>query len=297
MAHEHPRQALFEAAVDAESRHGVRHVNRQALFGAQALQGADHGRGAGKLRTGFVSPELTLAREPHDDGAGQEAQDQFGEDGRDVVGNAAALIVLEHHLVDKVADDPCEEHHEGVHHALHQCQGDHVTVGNVADLVGQYRFDFIGRKTLEQTLADRDQGIIFVPACGKGIRLIGRENPHFRHFDSRLAGQLLNGLHQPLFMTSTRLSDHLGAGAHLRHPFGDEQREQRPCKTKDRTEHQQLTEVQINPVGRHEPVKAEQAQGDAGNQHDRQVSGQKQQNAHHGCKNLLVLKVLPYAGI
>ena len=222
MAHEHPRQALFEAAVDAESRHGVRHVNRQTLLGAQALQGADHCRGAGELRTGFVSPEFTFTREPHHNGAGEETQDQFGEDGRNVVGNAAALVVLEHHRVDKVADDSGKEHDKGVHHALHQRQGDHVAVGNVADFVGQYRFYFVGRKTLQQALADCDQCIVFIPARGKGVSLVCRENPHFRHLDPGFAGQLFNGLHQPLFMTSTRLCNHLGAGAHLRHPFGYE---------------------------------------------------------------------------
>ena len=98
------------------------------------------------------------------------------------------------------------------------------------------------------------------------------------------------------FMAGTRLGNHLGAGAHLRQPFGEEKREQGPCKTKDRTENQQLIEVQINPVGRHEPVEAEKAQGDAGNQHDRQVSGQEQQDAHHGCRILLMLNMSRTAG-
>jgi len=157
--------------------------------------------------------------------------------------------------------------------------------------VGQYGFHFIGRESLEQALADRDQRVVLVPAGSESIRFVGRENPDFRHLDPGFAGQLLDRLQQPLLMTGAWLADDLRAGAHLRHPLGDEQREQRAGETKDRTENQQLTEVEVDPVGRHEPVEAEQAQGDAGYQHDRQVSGQKQQDAHHGCRTLLKLKM------
>ena len=143
MAHEHASQALLDAAVDTEGSQGVRHVYRQALLRTQALQGADHCAGAGQAGAGFVCAEFAFAREPHDDGAGQEAQYQFGEDRRHVVGDALACFVLENNLVDEVADDSREKHHEGVHHALYQRQCHHVAVGYMADFVGQHRFHFI----------------------------------------------------------------------------------------------------------------------------------------------------------
>ncbi len=190
------------------------------------LQRCNHCPGTGQAGTGFVCAEFAFAREPHGDCTGQEAQHHFREDGRYVVGNATAFFVLEDHLVDEVADDPCEEHHEGVHHALYQRQGDHVAVGYVTDLVGQYRLHFVVGKAFQHTLAHRNERVVLVPAGGKGVGFIGREDPDLRHLDSGLAGQLLNGLQQPLFMPGAWLGDDLGAGAHLCHPLGDEQREQ-----------------------------------------------------------------------
>ena len=52
MGHEQAGHAVLERAVDAERLERIGHVHRQALFGPQALQGADHGRGASQLRTG-----------------------------------------------------------------------------------------------------------------------------------------------------------------------------------------------------------------------------------------------------
>ena len=61
VAHEHAGEPLFDATVDAEGVQGVRHVHRQALFGAQALQGVDHRAGTGQAGTGFICTELSLA--------------------------------------------------------------------------------------------------------------------------------------------------------------------------------------------------------------------------------------------
>jgi hypothetical protein len=91
---------------------------------------------------------------------------------------------------------------------------------------------FIGREALQQALGHGDQRVVLVPAGGEGVGLVGRENTHFGHLDARLAGQLLDRLQQPLFVTGARLADDLGAGAHLRHPLGDEQREQGAGKPK-----------------------------------------------------------------
>ncbi len=266
------------------------------MLHAQALQGADHRGGTGQLGTGFVGTVFAAAREPHDDHAGQNAQDQLGNDGRHVVGDALAFFVLEDHLVDEVADDAGEEHHEGVHHTLHQRQGDHVTVGHVADLVGQHGAHFIGREALQQALGHGYQRVVAVPAGGEGVGLVGREDTHFGHLDAGLARQLFDRLQQPLLVAGARLADDLGAGGHLRHPLGDEQRNQGAGEAEHGAEHQQAAEVEVNPVGGHEPVETEQAQGNACNQHHREVGGYKQQNAHHGCYVLLTDELLLTAG-
>ena len=77
-------------------------------------------------------------------------------------------------------------------------------------------------------------------------------------------------------MARARLADDLGTGAHFRHPFGDEQRNQRASETKHGAESQQaaivLTGVAVDP---------EQLEGDAGNHQYSQVGGQEQENAHH----------------
>nr|GFC99977.1 hypothetical protein [Tanacetum cinerariifolium] len=172
VAHEQASKAVLEAAVDAERGQAVRHLHRNALFRAQTLQCADHCARTGQAGAGIVGTVFALAREPHDDGAGQEAQYDLGEDGRDVVSDALAFFVLENDFVDEVADDPGEEHHKGVHHALHQRQRDHVTVGDVADFVGQHGFHFIRGKAFQQALADRDQRVVLVPARGEGVGLV-----------------------------------------------------------------------------------------------------------------------------
>ena len=153
MTEQQAGQAVFQAAVDAESGHFAGHFNGNTLFSLQALERCNHVAAAGQLRTGGVGTVLALAREPHDDDAGENAQNQFGKDGcNDVTKTGTAAVILEHHLVDDVADDTGEEHHKGIHHALNQGQGDHVAVGNVANLMGHHRLDFIRAETLQHAI-------------------------------------------------------------------------------------------------------------------------------------------------
>src|SRR3989338_194267 len=112
--HQQASPAAFEATVDAERGQAVRHGDRHFLLSAQTLQSGDHGTCAGQACTSFVGLELALTREPHNDDAGQDAQNKLGEDGGNEVTDAWAVFVLQHDLINKVAEDPCEEHHEGV---------------------------------------------------------------------------------------------------------------------------------------------------------------------------------------
>ncbi|MNP27484.1 hypothetical protein D3C76_1203970 [compost metagenome] len=152
----------------------------------------------------------------------------------------------------------------------------------MADLVGQHGLHFFRREAFQQALADGHQGVVPVPAGGEGVGLVGGEDAHFRHLDAGFAGEFFHGLQQPLFMAGARLADDFGAGAHLRHPLGDEQRDQRPGEAEYGTEDQEAAVVLAG-----EPVHAEQFQGDAGDHQNCQVGGQEQQNAHHGVKLLL----------
>lgn len=155
-------------------------------------------------------------------------------------------------------------------------QGDHVAIGHVADFMRQHRAHFIRGETFEQALADGYQCVVAIPSGGEGVGLVGREDTDLGHLDAGFARQLLDGLQQPLLMAGARLADDLRACAHLRHPLGDEQRNQRSRKAEHRTKDQQaaivLAGVAIDP---------EQLQGDAGDDQDRKVGGQKQENAHH----------------
>ncbi|MNC46685.1 hypothetical protein D3C75_957120 [compost metagenome] len=146
----------------------------------------------------------------------------------------------------------------------------------MADLVGQHRLDLIRREALEQALADGDQCVVLVPAGGEGVGLVGGEDADLGHLDPGVARQLLDGLQQPLFVAGARLADDFGAGAHLRHPLGDEQRNQRAGETEHGAEHQQAAVVLTG-----EAVDSEQLEGDAGNYQHGQVGGQEQQNTHH----------------
>ncbi|MCY1300232.1 hypothetical protein D9M70_497930 [compost metagenome] len=152
----------------------------------------------------------------------------------------------------------------------------------MADLVGQHGFHFIGGEALQQALAHGHQCIVAVPAGGEGVGLVGGEDADFRHLDAGFAGQLLDGLQQPLLVAGAGLGDDLGTGAHLRHPLGDEQRNQGAGEAEHGTENQQAAVVLAG-----ETVYAQQFQGDAGNHQDCKVRGQEQQNAHHDWNGLL----------
>ena len=170
MGHQQGGQALAHAAVDAECGHFAGQFHRYALFRAQVFQRGNHVAGPGQLRCCGIGAEFALAREPHDDNAGQNAQDDLGKDGRDDEAETGTILVLEDHPVDKASDDPGEEHDEGVYHTLDQGQGHHVAIGHVADLVGHDSLHFVGAEALEHALGDSHQRSIAIPAGGECVR-------------------------------------------------------------------------------------------------------------------------------
>ena len=83
-----------------------------------------------------------MAREPHDNRAGEYAEYDLGEDSDDIVADAVATLSFKYHSVNGVANDARKEHHEGIHHALNQGQSNHVAIGDVSNLMGQHSAHF-----------------------------------------------------------------------------------------------------------------------------------------------------------
>ena len=223
MGAEQGGNALLELFADAEGGQLTRQVLGQALLLAQSLQRRDHVAVGGEAGAGRIGAVLPPAREPEHDHAGQEAQYQFRHDGHRVVTQSVTALGLEYHPVHGVADDACQEHDEGVYHALDHGQGDHVAVGHMADFMGQHRAHFLRAKALQQAGAHRYQRGVAIPAGGEGIGSLGGKYAHFGHAYARLPGQFLHGGEQPLLIAVAGLFDDVGAGAALGHPLGQEQ--------------------------------------------------------------------------
>ena len=104
-----------------------------------------------------IRAEFTLTAEPGHHNAGSNAQDNVKHDADDVIGDAGAgvfLVVFAKKAVHRITNDATEKHHEGIEHALHQCERDHVAVLNVRDFVCQHGFDFFAGHALQQTGGD-----------------------------------------------------------------------------------------------------------------------------------------------
>ncbi len=125
--------AMPNAAMRSGSAAGV--------TAAERLERADHVLAAREAGAAGVGAEFAPPREPHDDHGRQEGKHELGDHRRDPECRAVAALVAEHDLVDDVADQARGDEHEGVHHALDQCQGDHVAIGDVADLVAEHGLD------------------------------------------------------------------------------------------------------------------------------------------------------------
>jgi hypothetical protein len=151
-------QALDAAAIttaDAEGRHFFR--QGCGMLRVQPFQRGDHVLSPGEGGAALVGAEFALAREPHDDDRGENAEHQFGDDHGDEEGRPLAALGLEHDAIHQVADDARQEHDEGVHHALDQRQRHHVAVGDVGDFVTDDGFRFALRHLPQEAAGNRDQ--------------------------------------------------------------------------------------------------------------------------------------------
>ncbi len=145
--------------------------------------------------------------------------------------------------------------------------------------VGQHGFHFFLGHALQQAGGNRHQRIALAGTGGKGVgrAIIDR---HFRHGQLGTGGQGLDGLQQPHFGGILRLLDHARPRGPLGDGLGHEQRNEGAAKPHQAAEHQQHAEVEA--VGSEVTVHAEQAGGEAQDQHHGQVGDEEQNDAFHG---------------
>ena len=93
--------------------------------------------------------EFTVTREPHGDNARQNTKHQLQHhrhgkvDQRVAVALFAFVAVATHKTGGDLRQDTRDKDNEGVHHALDQGHGHHVTVRDMADFVSNNRFGFV----------------------------------------------------------------------------------------------------------------------------------------------------------
>ncbi len=150
----------------------------------------------------------------------------------------------------------------------------------MADFVAQNRFHFFFVHALQQTGGDGYQSVVFIPASGKGVGFASAENTDFRHANTGFFRQFLNRAQQPLLTGVLWLLNDLDAHGFLGHPLGNQQGNDGSHHAEYQTESQQI--AQVKSLGTHVAANAEYRQGDTGHQNDGQVSGQEQNDAHHG---------------
>ena len=149
-----------------------------------------------------IGAELALTAEPSHHNGCSKAQYDVQHYGGDPVAHARTgvfFVVFAQEAVDCIAHHARQEDHKGVHDALDEGHGDHVTVGNVRHFVRQHGLDFFVRHVLQQACRHGNQGRVFEGARCKGIGVAFKDT-HFRHANAGLVGQLFNGVDQPFFV-------------------------------------------------------------------------------------------------
>ncbi|MNP35949.1 hypothetical protein D3C76_1293040 [compost metagenome] len=98
--------------------------------------------------------------------------------------------------------------------------------------MGDNRLGFVTAHVLQQAGTDRNQRRVATRAGGEGVNVRCVIDRDLRHSNTRLAGLVGNGGHQPLFHVVTRLLNNLAAHGLERHPLGHQQRDKGATKTK-----------------------------------------------------------------
>ena len=263
-------EQLADAPGNAHGRHALGQFTGH--HATQAGQGVDHGLLAvHQLGGAGISPELALAGKPgHHHGRGKPEHDVKHDGGHVVAhaGAAAAVVATAQKAVHRIANDPAEEHHKGVHHALNQRHGDHVAIGHVGDFVADHGLNFFSRHALQQAGADRHQGRIFESTRGKGIGFAIKD-ANLGHADSGFVGKLTHGLDDPGLVNILWLLDDPNARGPLGHGLADQQRNEGAAKAHDQREAQQRAQVEA--IGGEKVVDAKQACHNAQHHHHHHV--------------------------
>src|SRR5580658_5357041 len=106
VAHEQPLDAAADLTVGNAERGELPRGQRLVRVALQLLERVDHLVGAGELCAAAVGTELTVAREPHDDDVGEDAEQYLQHDDDREGGDATAIVGAEHRAVDDAADHP-----------------------------------------------------------------------------------------------------------------------------------------------------------------------------------------------
>src|SRR3984893_1102536 len=152
MAHHQPPKSVCAFTVCNTERREL--LRQRLVVGLERFQRGDHVVPTGKRRTAAIRTEFAPAREPEDDEAGEDAEDDLRHDDRYEIGRAPSVFGAEYCPVNYVADDARQEDHECVHHALDQREGYHVAIGDMTDLVTEHSVDLALIHPLQQTAAD-----------------------------------------------------------------------------------------------------------------------------------------------
>ena len=89
----------------------------------------------------------------------------------------------------------------------------------MANFMGQHSAYFIATEALQQPGTDCHKSVISIPASGKSIGLLSRENTHFRHAYIGFFSQFCHSLHQPALLFGLWLLNNLCAARAFGHKF------------------------------------------------------------------------------
>lgn len=137
----------------------------------------------------------------------------------------------------------------------------------MANLVGEYGPHFLRPHGAQKPRGDGHEGLISVPARGKGVGLLRGENAHFGHANACLPGELGDRIEQPLLFPIARLGKDLRARALLRHELAEQKGYEGAAHAEDAAEGKERAHVEVDAVGREDAAHPKQVQGDPSQHH------------------------------
>ena len=140
---------------------------------------------AGHASRALIGHEFSAAADGHlDDSGGHGGEEHEGEHHDKVRPVAIPSTTEKHPEIGQHTDRSCDGGGDGAN--------EHVVVFDVAELVGDDRFDLLFAQEVEQTFGDGDGGVMVVPSGGEGIGLVIGEDIECRHRQTSPGGQAVD---------------------------------------------------------------------------------------------------------